>query len=73
MFDHDPLLLLFSNAVLKICCFLETRIKILDAILEKVKGHILRKLRVRQVLEVDDQFLMRLCVEFGNDINIESD
>ena len=42
--------------------YLEYQLKILDVMLEKGKGPILRKLRTRQLIEVDLQMIMRVFI-----------
>ena len=67
------ILILFYNLVLQKGIVLERWRNILDIIIEKGKGPVLRKLRIIELIEGDLQIIVRIYIGWRNDSNIKID
>jgi len=67
------LLVQYYNLIIKYQFYLSRWLKILDIIIKKGKGPVVRKLRMIQLIEVDIQILMRIVINKRNKGRIEVD
>ena len=67
----NTILVNFYNLIIKQNFYSIRWLKVLDIMIEKGKGPVIRKLYIIQLIEVDLQMIMRICVNTRNKYQIE--